>query len=135
MPESWRTPAYLSPPGPAAEYGHSMLGIGRSPLPPPTSVEAAWLQFHQCIAHQHSIGVDTFSKKSSRRAHDVEMMRIPEITLQAFAGTPVVGIMMKRTPRVFSTVVSLFSFVDAPEIINPNWLPPTAVCVVCGYSG
>ena len=107
MPARWREADFLGPPGPATEYGHCRIALARRPVPPRGSAEEAWLRFHETLAHQHSIGVDHIQKKNGK-GEKGDMMKILEFTLQAFAGTPIVGIMMKRTPRAFATVVRCF---------------------------
>jgi len=107
MPARWREADFLGPAGPATEYGHCRLALARRPVPERGSAEDAWLRFHETLAHQHSIGVDQIQKKNGK-GEKGDMLKIPEFSLQAFAGTPVVGIMMKRCPRLFATVVRTF---------------------------
>ena len=102
MPDKWRSPGFVFPPGPASEFGHCTQGITNATLAGGELTEA--LRCHQFLGKEGNAGlmlITTQDKKGAKK----QSLKVPEWFDVMLAGAPCLSIMLARAPGIIQSQV------------------------------
>lgn len=102
LPKEWKSPEYVFPPGPAAEFGHCEGAIFNAMQREEHITEA--MKCHAFMATPYKVGL-TVSNPDENNSKRKSALKIRDSFDVIVAGAPCVHIMLAKAPNLFETQV------------------------------